>query len=98
MDYFRNPWWIIAMVIAVGFSPAGAGLLLHFIFHAFGGFAGPLVQAGALSTVLMYVTEASAIVVTGTLVVTVVKQVVQHAKKDPYAWILPMLAILSAII
>jgi hypothetical protein len=94
-NYLKNPWWVIALGIAICFGLAGVGLAFNFIIH---GLAGSVIQGSLISTIVLYVTEASAIAVTGTIAIRVVNQVVEKAKKDPYNWVLPVLAIFSGFI
>ncbi len=105
MSEKHEPLWIIAWGIAIGCGLAGLGLVLKFLLPALGamvGIATAIITGGIVSTtVSSWVIPAAGIGLAttgGAAGIILLVKVVEEAKKKPFEWALPILAIVSGLV
>lgn len=98
MDDENTVWEIIAIGIGIGCGLAGLGYCLYYIILAVGTIINGALVSVALSPWLIKLTGVGIGVGALTGGVLLVKKVTVEAKKKPFEWALPVLAIISGLV
>ena len=95
-------WIIIAWGLAIGLGLVGLGLCLKFVLPALGamvGIATTIIGGGIVSMKWVVPVASVGLAATGTATgVILLVKVVKEAKKKPFEWALPILAIVSGLV